>query len=104
MNFILDTLVKNLSDSDYEYLSLEFSDDLVELVKETGLYPDKYMKSFENFSEDKLPDRREFHSFLKGGSINKSDGSISEKDEWISEKTTYQWKRLFACCQYLEWI
>ena len=44
MNFILDTLVKNLSDSDYEYLSLEFSDDLVELVKQTGLYPDKYMK------------------------------------------------------------
>ena len=81
MNFILDTLVKNLSDSDFKYLSLEFSDDLVELVKQTGLYPDKYMKSFENFSEDKLPDRREFHSFLKGGSINKSDGSISEKDE-----------------------
>ena len=81
MNFILDTLVKNLSDSDYEYLSLEFSDDLVELVKQTGLYPDKYMKSFEKFSEDKLPDRREFHSSLKGGSINKTDGSVSEKDE-----------------------
>ena len=31
------------------------------------------MKNFENFSEDKLPDRYEFYSCLKYGHINEED-------------------------------
>ena len=34
MNSILDALRNNLSDNDFEYLSQEFSDDLLELVKQ----------------------------------------------------------------------
>ena len=37
------------------------------------MYPYEYTDSFENFFEDKLPDKREFFSFLK-------DRYISEKD------------------------
>ena len=34
MNFSLDALLKHLSDSDFKYLSKEFSGDLLELLKE----------------------------------------------------------------------
>ena len=57
MNSSLDSLVKNLSDNDFQYLSEEFSGDLLKLVKEKGVYPFEYMNSFKKFSENKLPDR-----------------------------------------------
>ena len=34
MNFSLDALLKHLSDSDFKYLSQEFSGDLLELLKQ----------------------------------------------------------------------
>ena len=57
MNCSLDALVKNLSDNDFKYLSQEFSGDLLELVKQKGVYSCEYMGSFKKFFEDKLPDR-----------------------------------------------
>ena len=56
MSFSLEKLVKNLSDNDFKYLSEEFNPEQIKLVKQKGLYPYKYMDSFERFSEDKLPD------------------------------------------------
>ena len=49
--------------------------DLLELVKQKGVYPYEYMDSFEKFYEDKLPDRYELYSSLK-------DTYISEKNIW----------------------
>ena len=60
MNSSLNILVKNLSDNDFKYLSQEFSGDLLQLVKQKGLYPDEYMESFEKFSEDELSDNLNF--------------------------------------------
>ena len=57
MNSNLNKLVKNLSGSDFKYLSQEFSSDLLELVKQKGVYPYEYMDSFEKCSENKLSDR-----------------------------------------------
>ena len=74
MQFIsssLDSLVKNLSDNDFKYLSGELSGKFLELVKQKGVCPYEYMNSFKNFSENKLPDRSTFFS--------------SSKDECISE-------------------
>ena len=73
MNSSLDTLVKNLSDNSFKYLSKEFSGDLLELVRQKGAYPYDYMDSFKKFFDEKLPDRHEFYSSLK-------DECISEKD------------------------
>ena len=73
MNSSLDSLVKNLSDNDFKYLSEEFSGELLELVKEKGVYPYEYKDSFKKFSEDKLTDECKFFSSLK-------DECISEKD------------------------
>ena len=73
MNSSLDVLFKNLSNNDFKYLSQKFCSDLLELVKQKGVYPDEYMDSFKTFYEDKLPNRFEFFSSLK-------DECISEKD------------------------
>ena len=73
MNSSLDSLVKNLSDNVFKYLSEEFGGELLRLLKQKGVYPYEYMESFKNFSEDKLPDRYKIFSSLK-------DECISEKD------------------------
>ena len=73
VNSSLDSLVKNLSDNDFKYLSDEFSGELLELVKEKVMYPYEYMDSFKRFSENKLPDKCKSFSSLK-------DECIIEKD------------------------
>ena len=42
MNSTLDSLVKNLSDNDFKYLSEEFSGQFLILVKQKGVYPYDY--------------------------------------------------------------
>ena len=56
----LDTLVNDLSDNDFKYLSQEFTDEQLKLVKQKRVYPYKYMDSFKKFSDDKLPDGARF--------------------------------------------
>ena len=56
MNCSLDSLVRNLSDNDFKYLSEEF----LKLIKQKGVYPYEYMDSFEKLSDDKLPDKCKF--------------------------------------------
>ena len=73
MNSSLDALVKILSDNDFKYLSQEFRGDLLELVKQKGVYPYEYMNSFKKLSEDKLPDRCKLYSSLKDGCITETD-------------------------------
>ena len=75
MNSSLNSLVKNLSDNDFKYLSEEFSGESLELVKQKGVYPYEYTNSFKKFSENKLPDRSKCFISLK-------DECISEKDYW----------------------
>ena len=60
INSSLNSLVKNLSNNDFKYLSEEFSGDLLKLVKHKGVYLCEYMNSFKKFSENKLPDRCKF--------------------------------------------
>ena len=56
MNSSLDSLVRNLSDNDFKYLSEGF----LKLIKQKGVYPYEYMDSFEKLSDDKLPDKCKF--------------------------------------------
>ena len=75
VNSSLSKLVKNLTDNDFKYLSQKLSGDLLELVKQKGVYPYEYMDNFEKFSEDKLPDRCEFFSSLKNKCISEKNYS-----------------------------
>ena len=90
MNFSLDKLVKNLSDEDFKYLVEEFASENLELLKQKGAYPYKYMNSFERFNEKKLPARKYFCSPTKDEKIGDdgriSDGHISVKDYLTCEK------------------
>ena len=70
MNSDLDVFVKNLSDNYFKYLSQEFNDEQLNLVKQKRVYSYEYMDSLKRFFEDKLPDRCKFYSFLKDGCIS----------------------------------
>ena len=39
LRFPLDSLVKNLDKNDFKYLSQEFDNNILDLVKQKGLYP-----------------------------------------------------------------
>ena len=49
MNSSLDVLVKNLSDNDFKYLSKEFSEELLELVKQIHMHLYEYINSLKGF-------------------------------------------------------
>ena len=57
MNCSLDKLDKNLNDKNFKYLSEEFSDEQLQLVKEKRIYPYECMNSFKRFNEDELPNK-----------------------------------------------
>ena len=69
MKSSLDKLGKN---EYFKYLSEEFSDEKLELVKKNGIYPYQYFNSFKKFKETNLTDIDKFFSSLK-------DCGISEK-------------------------
>ena len=60
MHSSLDVLVKNLSDNDFKYLSEEFGDEFLKLVKQKGVYPYEYIDNFEKMFKEKLPDKCKF--------------------------------------------
>ena len=45
----LDGLVKNLLKDDFTYLSQEFDNNVLDVVKQKGFYPLEYMCDFEKF-------------------------------------------------------
>ena len=65
MNSSLEKLVINLSDNDFKYLTKELGSKNLELLKQKGAYPYKYMDSFKRFGEEKLPDGECFYSSVK---------------------------------------
>ena len=58
-------MVKNLSSEDFKYLSEEFSDEKLKLVKQKGIYLYEYFDSFRRFKGSRLPDIDKFFSSLK---------------------------------------
>ena len=64
---------QNLSYNNFKYLLQEFSCEQLKLVKQKGVCPYEYMKSFKKFSKDKIPDISKFYSSLK-------DECVGEKD------------------------
>ena len=65
LSYSLDSLVKNLNKGDFKYLSQEFDNNVLDLVKQKGFYPYEYMTVFEKFKEQ-LPRKENFYSFLTG--------------------------------------
>ena len=56
---LLDSLVKKLTKDDFKYLSQEFDNYLLDLVKQKGFYPYEYMTDFKKFKKQ-LPNKEQF--------------------------------------------
>ena len=74
-NSILDSLVKNVVNGDFVYLSEEFKGEYLEIVKEKGIYRYEYMNSFKKFNETDLPSKNKFFSSLKDENIGENEYS-----------------------------
>ena len=86
MNSSLDSLVKNLLNKDFKYLSEKFSGKYFEVVKEKEIYPFEYMNSFKKFNETKLPSKNKFFSSLRDKNISEKDYEKAE-NIWNTFKT-----------------
>ena len=53
----LDSLVRNLNKDDVKYLSREFDNSVLDLVKQKEFYPYEYMSDFEKFKEELLKNK-----------------------------------------------
>ena len=73
MNSGLDSLVENLVDEDFKYLSKEFNCECLELVKKKAVYPYEYVNSFKRFNEIELSSKGKFFSSLKGPEVSEED-------------------------------
>ena len=65
----LDRLVKNLDKDDFKYLSLEFDNNVLDLVKQKVFYPYEYINGFQKFKEE-LPSKEKFYSSLTDRKAN----------------------------------
>ena len=69
LRFSLDSLVQNLSKNAFKYLSQEFNDNIIDLVKQKGFYPYECASDFEKFKEE-LPGKEKLYSSLTDRKIN----------------------------------
>ena len=65
----LDSLVKKLSKDNFQYLSQEFDNNAVHLVKQKVFYPYEYMSDLKKFKEN-LPSKEKFYSSLTDKKIS----------------------------------
>ena len=61
-----------MSKDDFKYLSQEFDNNELDLVKQKRFYPYEYMSDFEKFKK-RLPSKEKFYSFL-------TDRKISDRE------------------------
>ena len=59
----IDSLVENLRNDDFKYLSQGFDNKILDLVKQKGFYPYEYMSDFKKFKEE-LRSKEKFYSSL----------------------------------------
>ena len=59
-----------------KYLSQEFGNNILDLVKLKGFYPDEYMTDFEMFKED-LPSKERFYSSLTDKSTSDEEFDLA---------------------------
>ena len=62
-----DTLVSNIEDKDFKYLTSEFDIDKLEILKRKDAYPYERVDSYEKFKHLFLLEKKYFYSSLRGG-------------------------------------
>ena len=97
----LDSLVKNLAKDDFKYFSQEYDNNVLDLVKQKGFYPNEYMSNFEKFKEE-MPSKENFCSFLTGKQISDKEYNLVLK-VWnkVEMKTMKNYHDLYLKCDVL---
>ena len=78
-NSSLDTLASNLEDNVFKHLTSEFGIDKSEKLKRKNACPYEWVDSYEKFKHPSLPEKKYFHSSLRDGKRDRSDGHISDE-------------------------
>ena len=97
----LDSLVINLNNDGFKYLSQEFDNNVLDLVKQKGFYPYEDMSNFEKFKEQ-LPSKGKFYSSLTGKIIRVKHYEHGFK-VWnkFEMKTMKDYQNLYLKCDVL---
>ena len=97
----LHSLVKSLNKDDFKYLSQEFDNKVLDLVKQKGFYPYEYMSDFEKFKE-KIPSKEKFYSSLTGKTIrDKEYDHVLKVWNKFEMKTMKGYHNLYLKCNVL---
>ena len=97
----IDSLAKNLRKDDFKYLSQEFDNNVLDLVKRKGFYPYEYMSDFEKFKEE-LPSKEKFYSSLTNRKIsNKEHEHVLNVWKKFEMKTIKDYDDLYLKCDVL---
>ena len=101
LSSLLDSLVENLSKDDFKYLSQEFDNNVLDIVKQKGFYPYEYMSHFEKFKEE-LPGKEKFYSSLTVRKINgKENEHVVNVWKIFEMKTMKTYHDLYLKCDVL---
>ena len=97
----LESLVKNLNKGDVKYLSQEFENNVLDLVKQKGFYPYEYVSDFEKFKEQ-LQSKEKICSLLTGKKISDEEYEYVLK-VWnkFEMKTMKDYHDLYLKCDVL---
>ena len=97
----LDIFVKNFNKDDNKYLSQEFDNNVLDLVKQKGFYSYEYMTDFEKFKEE-LPRKERFYSSLTDKKItDKKFEHILNVWKKVEMKTMKDYHNLYLKCDVL---
>ena len=83
----LDSLIKTLVKDEFQYLSQEFDNNVLDSAKQKRFNPYEYMNDFEKFKEQ-LPSKEKFYSLLTGKKL-----VIQNMNMFLKFGTNLKWKR-----------
>ena len=90
-----------MSKDDFKYLSQEFDNNVLDLVKQKGFHPYEYMNNFEKFKEE-LSSKEKFYSSLTDRKItDKENEHILNVLNRYKMKTMKDYHDLYLKCDVL---
>ena len=99
LSFSLDSLVKNLNKDDFTYLSQEFDNNVLDLVKQKWFYPYEYKSDLEKFKEE-LRSKEKFYSSLTNRKITDNEHVLNVWKKF-EMKTMKDYHSLYLKCDIL---
>ena len=97
----LESLVKNLNKVDFQYLSQEFDNNVLDQIKQKSFYTYEYMTYFETFKE-KWPSKEKYYSSLTDRqNTDKEYEHVINIWEKFEMKTVKNYHDLYLKCDVL---